>query len=40
MLYALQARQDQEGSSDVVTTLQVFDPDVYALLDPGSIFPL
>ena len=35
MLYALQARQDQEGSLDVVTgTLHVFDIDIYALLDP------
>ena len=34
-LYALQARQDQEGSPDVVTvTLRVFDLDVYSLLDP------
>ncbi|XP_069146887.1 uncharacterized protein [Solanum lycopersicum] len=31
-LYALQARQDQEGSPDVVTsTLRVFNLDVYAL---------
>ena len=36
-LYALQARQDQEDSPDVVTgTLRVFDLDVYALLDPGA----
>ncbi|XP_069146888.1 uncharacterized protein [Solanum lycopersicum] len=36
-LYAFQARQDQEGSPDVVTsTLRVFDLDVYALLDPGA----
>uniref|UniRef100_M0ZUA6 Retrotransposon gag protein n=1 Tax=Solanum tuberosum TaxID=4113 RepID=M0ZUA6_SOLTU len=36
-LYALQARQDQEDSPDVVSgTLQVFDLDVYALLDPGA----
>ena len=36
-LYALQARQDQEGSPDVVTgTLRVFDLDVYSLLDPGD----
>ena len=37
MLYALQARQDQEGSLCVVTsTLQVFNLDVYALLDPWA----
>ena len=36
-LYALQVRQDQEDSPDVVTgTLRVFDLDVYALLDPGA----
>ena len=36
-LYALQARQDQEDSPDVVTgTLRVFDLDVYSLLDPGA----
>ena len=36
-MYALQARQDQEDSLDVVTgTLRVFDLDVYALLDPGA----
>ena len=35
-LYALQARQDQEGSPDVVTgTLRIFDLDDYALLDQG-----
>lgn len=35
-LYALQSRQDQENSPDVVTgTLQVFHLYVYALLDPG-----
>ena len=35
-MHALQAQQDQEGSLDVVTsTLQVFDFDVYALLDRG-----
>ena len=34
---ALQARQDQEGFPDVVTsTVLVFDLDVYALLDPGD----
>ncbi|XP_049357124.1 uncharacterized protein LOC125821803 [Solanum verrucosum] len=33
--YALQSRNDQEGSPDVVTgMLQVFSIDVYALLDP------
>ena len=37
MLYSFQARQDQEGSPDVVTgMLQVFDLDVYALLDPWA----
>ena len=37
MLYSFQARQDQEGSPDVVTgMLRVFDLDVYALLDPGA----
>ncbi len=36
-LYALQARQDQEDSPDVVTgTLRVFYLNVYALLDPGA----
>ena len=36
-LYALQARQVQEGSPDVVTgTLEFFDLDVYALLDPEA----
>ena len=36
-LYALQARQDQKCSPDVVSgTLRVFDLDVYALLDPGA----
>ncbi|KAH0661218.1 hypothetical protein KY284_026149 [Solanum tuberosum] len=34
-LYALQARQDQKDSPDVVTSMsQVFDLDAYALLDP------
>ncbi|XP_069147059.1 uncharacterized protein [Solanum lycopersicum] len=38
-LYPFQARQDQEGSPDVVTdTLRVFDFDIYALLDPGDTF--
>ena len=38
-LYALQARQDQEGSLDVVTgMLPVFDLDVYALLYLGDTF--
>ena len=37
MLYALQARQDLEGSPDVVTgTLRVFDLDSYPLLDLGA----
>ena len=37
MLYAFQARQDQEGSSDVVTRMsRVFDLDIYALLDSGA----
>ena len=36
-MYALQARQDQEGSHDVVTgMLRVFHLDVYALLDPRA----
>ena len=36
-LYVLQARQDQEGSPDVVTgTLRVFDLDIYAFLDSGA----
>ena len=36
-LYALHARQDQEGSPKVVIgTLRVFDLDGYALLDPGD----
>uniref|UniRef100_M1DXK3 Gag-pol polyprotein n=1 Tax=Solanum tuberosum TaxID=4113 RepID=M1DXK3_SOLTU len=36
-LYALQARQDQEDSPDVVTgTLRVLYLDVYALLDPRA----
>ncbi|XP_069143544.1 uncharacterized protein [Solanum lycopersicum] len=36
-LYALQARQDQKGFPDVVICmLQVFDLDVYALLDPEA----
>ena len=36
-MYALHGLQDQEGSFDVVTgTLQVFDFDVYALLDLGA----
>ncbi|KAH0736064.1 hypothetical protein KY285_011771 [Solanum tuberosum] len=35
--YALQTRDEQEGSPDVVTNmLKVFQLDVYALLDPGS----
>ena len=34
---ALYASQDQEYFHDVITvTLQVFDFDVYALLDPGA----
>ena len=34
MLYSYQARQNQEGSLDVVTgMLQVFDLDVYAFLE-------
>ncbi|XP_049388796.1 uncharacterized protein LOC125853135 [Solanum stenotomum] len=37
--YALQSRNDLEGSPNVVTgILQVFSIDVYALLDPGSTF--
>ena len=37
MLYAFQARQDQEGSSDVVTRMsRVFDLDIYGLLDPRA----
>ena len=36
-MYALQARQDQKGSPDVVIDmLRVFDLDVYALLDPEA----
>ena len=36
-LYALQARQDHEGSPDVVSgTLRVFDLDVYALFNSGA----
>ncbi|KAH0689070.1 hypothetical protein KY289_016428 [Solanum tuberosum] len=36
-LYAIQARQDQEDSPDVVTdTLRVFDLDVYELLNPEA----
>ncbi|XP_015068820.1 uncharacterized protein LOC107013423 [Solanum pennellii] len=36
-LYAIQAHQDQEGSPNVVTgALQVFDLDVYELLDLGA----
>uniref|UniRef100_M1DFF0 Gag-pol polyprotein n=1 Tax=Solanum tuberosum TaxID=4113 RepID=M1DFF0_SOLTU len=36
-LYALQDRQDQEDSPDMVTgTLRVFNLDVYALIDPGA----
>ena len=36
-LYALQARQDQESSPEVVTgTLRVFDLDVYTLLYPRA----
>ncbi|KAH0657850.1 hypothetical protein KY289_026598 [Solanum tuberosum] len=39
-LYALQSRQDQEDSPDVVTgTLQVFNLDIYALLDQGGTLP-
>ena len=37
MLYALRARQDQEASLDVVTSmLRVCDLDVYALFDPWA----
>ncbi|XP_015057639.1 uncharacterized protein LOC107003903 [Solanum pennellii] len=36
-LYALQARQDEEGSLDVfIGTLRVFDLDIYALSDLGA----
>ena len=36
-MYALHDRQDQEGSPNAVTgMLQVFDLDVYALLDPWA----
>ena len=35
-LYALQSRKDKEGSPNLVTSmLQVFDLNVYALLNPG-----
>ena len=38
-MYALQARQDQEGSPHVVIgRLRVFDLDVYEFLDPGDTF--
>ncbi|XP_049406089.1 uncharacterized protein LOC125869676 [Solanum stenotomum] len=38
--YALQTRQDHEGSQNVVTSmLKVFHFDVYDLLDLGATFP-
>ena len=36
-LYAINSRQEQEDSPDVVTgMIQVFNFNVYALLDPGA----
>ncbi|KAK4706937.1 hypothetical protein R3W88_033498 [Solanum pinnatisectum] len=40
-LYAITSRQEQEHSPDIVAgMIQVFNFNVYALLDPGAIYPL